>query len=445
MRNHREMFPPIVAPDSSRVDLSRLPQPRINPVTLPLSRSDDVMVAVGLNPRRTFPHTARVAERRLNTGAIHSSAIVPDDNASSVRRYATHPLFIATPWVETHGYLRALTTRGETGFGYPIRPPLQHGTILCLSKRGLFLVLCLLSLLLTFTSFAQPALVLDRIGPNSSSTDGNPGGLIVHYAHGTSNELWGTAGTVWTQPFNGTLAEVALVGFARVVNATNGMYLDAITNLSGFSLSLHLWTNGVAGFLAATNPAHGDLILPLGPGPSAPPRWGVTSVTNRLVNTTNLYISTLPTFRLATNLAAFNVRLQAGREYVLALAFEGADTNVVIRQSTARGSGAADVFAMYATTRGLLCGTTTNAFSLPQFATTIQVQPETAAPTLSIARRDSAVDLWWPETSGTPELWTTTNLADGPWALWPDPLTTNFLTLTNPAGQRFFRLKASGW
>ena len=32
--------------------------------------------------------------------------------------------------------------------------------------------------------------------------DHNPGGMGVHYAHGTVNELWGTCGTVWTQPLD---------------------------------------------------------------------------------------------------------------------------------------------------------------------------------------------------------------------------------------------------
>ena len=172
-------------------------------------------------------------------------------------------------------------------------------------------------LLLAGSTLAQPVTVLDRIGTNAVSTDDNPGGLISHHAHGTTNELWGTCGTVWTQSFAGTLAEVACVGFARVVNATNGMLLDPVTNLSNFTVNLHLWTNGAAAFLTGSNCAHGDLTIPLGAGPSAPGLFGVTQLTNSVGTGTNThtYISTLPTFLYATNLAALGVRLEAGREY----------------------------------------------------------------------------------------------------------------------------------
>ena len=72
------------------------------------------------------------------------------------------------------------------------------------------------------------------------------------------------------------------------------------------------------------------------------------------------------------------------------------------------------------------------------------VSQDTTPPgvTLSIARRASLLDLWWPPLATMPELWTTTNLADGPWWQWPEPLVTNFLTITNAPGQKFFRLKA---
>ena len=295
--------------------------------------------------------------------------------------------------------------------------------------------------LLALSAFAQPVAVLNRIGPTSVSTDDNPGGLIVHYAHNTTNELWGTCGTVWTQPFACTLAEVACVGFARVVNPTNGMLLDPVTNLSAFTVNLHLWTNGAAGFLAGTNAAHGDVVLPIGPGPSSPALWGVTRVTNLVINSTNLYISTLPTFRYATNLADQGVRLEAGREYVLGWAFEGASGNVVVRQSLASTTGAPDVFASFAATRSLQRGYNTNAFSKPQFATSISVLPAAPAARLDIARHEALLELSWPAMTGPPELWTTTNLAEGPWWLWPEPLTTNFLTVTNAGGQQFFRLK----
>ena len=125
-----------------------------------------------------------------------------------------------------------------------------------------------------FLSHGQtPLSVVDRIGGDTASTDGQPGGLMIHYDHGTAKELWGTCGTAWKQPKNGTLAEVAFVGFARVVNPTNGMYLSPVTNLSAFSMSLHLWTNGTPGFLAGTNAAKGDLVIPLGSGPVAPAWW----------------------------------------------------------------------------------------------------------------------------------------------------------------------------
>ena len=301
-------------------------------------------------------------------------------------------------------------------------------------------------MLLACSALAQPVTVLDRIGTNAVSTDDNPGGLISHHAHGTTNELWGTCGTVWTQSFAGTLGEVACVGFARVVNATNGNLLDPVTNLSAFTVNLHLWTNGAAAFLTGSNCAHGDLTIPLGAGPSTPELFGVTRLTNSVGTGTNLhtYISTLPTFRYATNLAALGVRLEAGREYLLAWAFESGGGNAVVRQSVATVAGAPDVFASFAASRGLQQGYTTNAFSKPQFATRVTVSPDAAPPavTLSIARRASLLDLWWPPLATMPELWTTTNLAGGPWWQWPEPLVTNFLTITNAqSSPQFFRLK----
>lgn len=240
--------------------------------------------------------------------------------------------------------------------------------------------------------------VLDRIGTNSASTDNNPGGLIAHYDHGAGTELWGGCGTVWTQPFKGTLGEVSFVGFARVVNATNGMYLDPVTNLSAFTVSLHLWTNGAAGFLASTNPAHGEIVVPLGPGPSAPELFGATALTNTLTGTTNLFVSVLPTFRYTTNLAALSLGLEAGREYVLGLVFEATAMNVVVRQSTASVGEAPDVYAVYGATRGLASGRTTNAFQRPQFATAISVEPTgepaiTAQPQGGVRGLGSAYDL----------------------------------------------------
>jgi hypothetical protein len=139
------------------------------------------------------------------------------------------------PWVESHGYQR------------PVAP--RRGPGRSVARRGgatLFLCAFLACFLLVLPAFAQPVTVLDRIGTNSLTTDHNPGGMSVHYAHGTATEIWGTSGTVWTQPFNGTLAEAAFVSFARVVNATNGMLLDPVTNLSTFPMSVHVWTNGAA-------------------------------------------------------------------------------------------------------------------------------------------------------------------------------------------------------
>ncbi len=306
--------------------------------------------------------------------------------------------------------------------------------------RLLSCVSCLSWFLLGFAAFAQPVAVLDRIGTNSVSTDNNPGGFATHYAHGTANELWGTCGTVWTQPFNGTLAEAAFVGFARAVNATNGMLLDPVRNLSAFAMSVHLWTNGAAGFLAGTNSGHGDVVIPLGAGPAAPQLWGVTATTNSVVNSTNLYLSVLPTFRVATNLSALNLRLQAGREYVMALVFEGVSGNVVVRQSFATTIGAPDLLATYAGPGSLRAGPATNAFNRTQFATRITALPE-AAVTLAIAQRTAGIELSWPPMAAPPELWTTTNLAGNQWSLWPEPVATNFLTITNTTGQQFFRLR----
>ena len=347
-----------------------------------------------------------------------------------MRRYATPPAFGTGPWAEAHGYHRFVATRRSLG-----RSGVRRGGVV------LFPLLVLSwSLLLAFAAFAQPVAVLDRIGTNSVSTDNNPGGFATHFAHGTANEIWGACGTVWTQPFNGTLAEAAFVGFARVVNATNGMVLDPVTNLSAFAMSVHLWTNGTAGFLAGTNSGHGDVVIPLGAGPAAPQLWGVTVFTNSVVNSTNLYISVLPTFRVATNLAALNLRLQAGREYVVALVFECASGNVLVRQSFATTTGAPDLLAHYAGPGSLKTGSSTNSYNRSQFATRITALPE-APVTLSIAQRTAGVELSWPPMAAPPELWTTTNLPGGPWSLWPDPLVTNFLTITNATGQQYFRLK----
>ena len=207
-------------------------------------------------------------------------------------------------------------------------------------------------------------------------------------------------------------------------------------------MSLHVWTNGTAGFLASTNPAHGDLVLPLGNGPAAPVFWGSTRVTNTVVVATNQYVSVLPTIRLATNLAAFNVRLQAGREYVLALVFEGTANNVVIRQSTASVAGTPDVFASYAASRGLTSGRTTNIFSRPQFATTISVVP---LPTLSIQSQGSNAILSWPTNVGDWQLWSATNLLPPVgWQPWFGPRLTNGGLISTPVtptnASRFFRL-----
>jgi len=239
-------------------------------------------------------------------------------------------------------------------------------------SSSLFLIIAICLSVLS-TSAQSPITVLDRIGADSVATDNNPGGIIVHYAHGTSTELWGTCGTAWTQPFDGTLAEGRFVLFARVVSDTNGMVFKPVTNLSGFSMSFHLWTNGASGFLNSTNPAHGDVVIPLGPGPAAPELFGITSITNQPANSTNRYISVLPTLRYATNLAACNIALARGREYVMALVFEGGGTNVVIRQSTVAPAGPPDVFATYNATTGLRAGPSTNAPATPNFATAVSV------------------------------------------------------------------------
>jgi hypothetical protein len=297
---------------------------------------------------------------------------------------------------------------------------------------------------LTVIGRTNTATAMDRIGANSASTENNPGGAIMHY-HDAGAENWSTCATVWRQPFEGTLGEVAFVLFARVVNPTNGIYLDPVTNLSGFNLSVHLWTNGASGFLTSTNAAHGDVVIPLGPGPAAPTLFGVTAVTNSVVNSTNLYISLLPTIRFATNLALRNLRLDAGREYALALVCEGSRTNIVIRQSlvdTAEG-GSDDVFARYTGSGGLVRGYMAEGFTKPSLATTIQVEGASGVK-LTIARREALIELSWPElggAAGLPEIWRTTNVADGPWSLLPGPVTTNFLLITNTASQEFFRLK----
>jgi hypothetical protein len=132
--------------------------------------------------------------------------------------------------------------------------------------------------------------------------------------------------------------------------------------------------------------------------------------------------------------------LQAGREYVVALVFECASGNVVVRQSFATTTGAPDLLATYAGPGSLKTGPATNAFNRTQFATSITALPE-AAVTLAIAQRTAGVELSWPAMAAPPELWTTTNLPGGPWSLWPDPLVTNFLTITNATEQQFFRMR----
>jgi hypothetical protein len=148
----------------------------------------------------------------------------------------------------------------------------------------------------------------------------------------------------------------------------------------------------------------------------------------------------LPTFRVATNLSALNLRLQAGREYVVALVFECASGNVLVRQSFATTTGAPDLLAHYAGPGSLKTGPSTNAYNRSQFATRITALPE-AAVTLAIAQGAAGVEFSWPPMAASPELWTTTNLPGGPWSLWPDPLVTNFLTITNATGQQYFRLR----
>jgi hypothetical protein len=98
------------------------------------------------------------------------------------------------------------------------------------------------------------------------------------------------------------------------------------------------------------------------------------------------------------------------------------------------------VFAQFAASWGLQRGYSTNAFAKPQFATSIQVLPASLG-RIEIARRDAVVELSWTNQAPQAELWSTTNLADGPWAPWPVALTTNGVSLTNVTGQQFFRLR----
>ena len=69
------------------------------------SRSDCVMVAVGLSPRKNSGERARVAERRLNR-RVNRALQASLRDARCLR---------SLTWAEAHGYHHGLAMRGRTG------------------------------------------------------------------------------------------------------------------------------------------------------------------------------------------------------------------------------------------------------------------------------------------------------------------------------------------
>jgi hypothetical protein len=74
------------------------------------------------------------------------------------------------------------------------------------------------------------------------------------------------------------------------------------------------------------------------------------------------------------------------------------------------------------------------------YSVTLQQTASATAPQLHIARSDSQVTIWWNAALSGFTLQSTTNLANPDWTTVPG-VTTNGITVTNPTGNTFFRLR----
>ena len=267
---------------------------------------------------------------------------------------------------------------------------------------------------------------LDRIGTNSAWTDGLPGAVMSWDTAGA----WGACGSVFTPAVSGTAQQFSFVFLGRYQNF-NGTNNGPLTSFEDFQMELRVWTNGPSAFLA--NPRLPDLTLAFGPGPTNPPAFGTTT---NLANG-----QAFPTFRQTLDLSGSNLRLAAGRDYVIAPVLVKRDATRLVRISLSRATGPADLYA------GWNSGTNTTTalgFAFARYATSLTLLSDVPVVVLGIAPFGSNFAVSWQTLTGQvglPELWATTNLATGPWLPFSGPLNTNFLVVTNTEGQQFFRLK----
>ncbi len=211
----------------------------------------------------------------------------------------------------------------------------------------------LASLSITFLASAASAdtlVIRDSIGPDSSLTDGMPGGVTLH-----DGLDWNTPGLVVTVPEDGELTEARFVIFARgpALNPENNL-----ANMYGYPMEFHVWTDGVEG---------GADSFDLNPRGSA-----VTGHFDIDVNTsTTSFITIEPfgitgpsneftTFFLTVDLSSFNIAVQGGTEYVMGLIQDNAENFIsgggFFRISASQATGFEDVFRAFNTNPALRPG-----------------------------------------------------------------------------------------
>ena len=293
--------------------------------------------------------------------------------------------------------------------------------------KNLAIILLAFSLSSAFAARVE----FDRIGPDSTLSDGLPGALASAYPPTTNGvgavlESWAAAGIRWTQSQNANATEARFVVFGRTDT------MAPVTNLGQFHLDWHLWTNGAAGFFA--HPRQGDLVVAGGFGPTNPPVFGAT--TNQGI----IY----PTYRLAIPLTGSSVPLEAGREYVMALVCRSETvTNLVIRQIESRSAGPMDLLAGFNISNPTNCGYTTPlGVAQPQFAAALDVT-DTAVPNVSLAieRVPEGVRVSWPGGVTHLGLEMNTTLTGGTWQTLPQTLGTNSAVLGLDGETKFLRLR----
>jgi hypothetical protein len=240
--------------------------------------------------------------------------------------------------------------RGGRDTGKGIGGTLLAETTAMTRRHALFFSILLA--LLASASSASALVIRDSIGPDSSLTDGMPGGSTSH-----DGGNWNTPGLVVNAPADGELTQARFVIFARGPGPAFAPE-NNLANVYGYPMEFHIWTEGVE-----VGADSFDL------NPTGSPVTGhididINTPTTSFINISPFGItgpsSEFTTFLVTIDLSSFDIALEAGTQYVMGL-IQDNEANFIsgggfFRVSASRATGFEDVARAWNTNPALRPG-----------------------------------------------------------------------------------------